>query len=165
MDKKDNLNQNTIPGEWSTSDLVHPDTTGIEMNNIEPKTEVAREKAERLKELSEELRKDIKDNYKGYKKTLKNSDDPLADEKLSVAKDQSDELQNKIKSGIERQRDDLLGREHNDRSLGMEVYLQDPMYGGAFFPDPTMGGVYPNDVQALEEHQKEEAENNKVNDK
>lgn len=160
MNRRDNPENDHINSEWGASDFVHPETTSISSEDVDQGSDEALKEADRLKDLSKELRKDIKDNYKSYKKELKDSDDPLAEEKIAVAKEQSDELRDKIKSGIDHQRNELRGYDP-DEAITTAVYLQDPMYGGAFFPDPTFGGVYPQDIavqQAIlqkEENQKE----------
>lgn len=145
MDKKDNADYKRLRREWNNAE----EETGIAESELDPGSEEALKESNRLKELSKDLRKEIKDNYKDYKKDLKGSDDPLADEKISVAKEQTNELRDKIKSGIENQRNDLRGYDP-DEAMAAGLYMQDPLYGSTFFPDPMLGGIYPSELAVNE---------------
>lgn len=148
MDRKEELNLRNNRKDWSASDLVHPDTTKATEKGMEMERSAVTNEADRLKEMSKDIRQDLKDNYKEYKKEMKDSDHPLADDMVSSAKEESKELRDKIKKGIDHQRDKLLDEQTGGETINNGVYLQDPLYGGAFFPDPTFGG--PQSVEEAE---------------
>lgn len=96
MDRKDDLNEDRYYADWTIHEGKSKNT---EIAGKDVKKEIKNEQKQEKKGIKE-LQKDIKDGYKDYEHRAKDSNDPLANEKISAAKEESKELRDDIKKAV-----------------------------------------------------------------